>query len=62
LVIKKKHYLNIDKKDPLHALTEEIFKIIDSRKSQEIIASKRVTDIYMFVLTIKIMFAACFLD
>jgi len=56
LVIKKKHYLNIDKKDPHHALTEEIFKIIDSRESQEIIASKRVTNIHMFVLTIKIMF------
>ncbi len=55
-----KHHLNIDEKDPHYALLKEIFKIIDSRKSQEIIASKRVTNIHMFVLTLKIMFTGMF--
>lgn len=55
-----KHHLNIDKKDPHYALLKEIFKIIDSRKSREIIASKRVTNINMFVLTLKIIFTSIF--
>ena len=34
-----KHRLNLDIKDPNYTLLKEIFKIMDSRKSLEILAS-----------------------
>ena len=34
-----KHRLNLDIKDPNYTLLKKIFKIIDSRKSLEILAS-----------------------
>ena len=38
-MIKMKHRLNLDTKDPNYTLLKEIFKIMDSRKSSEILAS-----------------------
>ena len=34
-----KHRLNLDKKDPKYILLKEIFKIMDSRESKQILAS-----------------------
>jgi len=40
-----KHRLNYSKEDPNYLLLDEIFKIIGSRKSRSIIASKGVKNI-----------------
>ncbi len=57
-----KHHLNYGKEDDNYILLGEIFKIIDSRISQKIIASQKVENIQMFVLSIKIMFLGMFFN
>jgi hypothetical protein len=52
-----KHHLNYDKKDNNYILLGEIFKVIDSRKSQKnhwILWSKK--NINMLILSFKILF------
>ena len=53
-----KHHLNYSKEDPNYILLGKIFKIIGSRKSRTIIASKGVKQINMMILSIKIIFTA----
>ena len=57
-----KHHLNYSKEDPNHILLSKIFKIIGSRKSKTIIASKGVRNINMTILSIKIIFTAIFFN
>ena len=57
-----KHQLNHSKEDPNYILLEKIFKIIGSRKSRMIIASKGVKNINMMILSIKIMFMGMFFN
>jgi hypothetical protein len=57
-----KYHLNYEKEDDNYILLGEIFKIIDSRVSQKIIASREVKNIPMFVLCLKIMFTGMFFD
>jgi len=57
-----KHQLNYSKEDPNYILLEKIFKIIGSRKSRTIIASKGVKNINMMILSIKIIFIAMFFN
>ncbi len=57
-----KHCLNYSKEDPNYILLEKIFKIIGSRKSKRIIASKRVKNTNMMILSIKIIFTAIFFN
>ena len=57
-----KHHLNYSKEDPNYLLLDKIFKIIGSRKSKKIVASKGVKNIEMMILSIKIVFAAIFFD
>ena len=59
---KMKHHLNYSKEDPNYILLEKIFKIIGSRKSRTIIASKGVKNINMMILSIKITFTAIFFN
>ncbi|MDP2835553.1 MAG: transposase [Methanobacteriaceae archaeon] len=57
-----KHHLNYSKEDPNYVLLEKIFKIIGSRKSKTIIASKGVKNINMVILSIKIIFTSIFFN
>lgn len=57
-----KHRLNYSKEDPNYVLLNEIFKIVGSRKSRSIIASKSVKNIEMMILSIKIIFTSIFFD
>jgi len=57
-----KHHLNHSKEDPNYILLEKIFKIIGSRKSRTIMASKGVKNINMMILSIKIIFTAIFFN
>jgi hypothetical protein len=57
-----KHHLNYDKEDPNYILLKKIFKIIDSRKSKTIIASKRVKNVNMMMISIKIIFTSIFFN
>jgi len=57
-----KHCLNYSEEDPNYILLEKIFKIIGSRKSKTIIASKRIKNINMMILSIKIIFTAIFFN
>ena len=46
------HRLNLDIKDPNYTLLKEIFKVIDSRKSEEILASygfKNIKKTYIYL-------------
>lgn len=56
------HHLNINKEDPNYILLEKIFKIIGSRKSEKIMASKGVKNINMMILSIKIIFTSMFFN
>ena len=51
-----KHRLNLDIKDPNYTLLKEIFKIIDSRKSSEILASYGFKNLNKQIITFKIIF------
>ena len=57
-----KHHLNYSKEDPNYILLEKIFKIIGSRKSRMIIASKGIKNINMMILSIKIILTAMFFN
>jgi len=56
------HCLNYSKEDPNYILLKKIFKIIGSRKTRTIIASKGVKNINMMILSIKIIFTAIFFN
>jgi len=62
LAKKMKHHLNYSKEDPNYILLEKIFKIIGSRKSRTIIASKGVKNTNMMIISIKILFTAIFFN
>lgn len=57
-----KHHLNYSKEDPNYILLEKIFKIIGSRKSRTIIASKGVKNINKMVISTKIILTAIYFD
>ena len=57
-----KHHLNYSKEDPNYILLEKIFKIIGSKKSRIIMASKGIKQINMMILLIKIIFTAIFFN
>ena len=48
-----KHRLNLDKKDPNYILLKKIFKIIDSRKSLQILASYGFKNLNKQILHLK---------
>lgn len=56
-----KHRLNYSKEDPKYILLEKIFKIIGSRKSKTIIASKGVKKIKKIIYSTKIFLTAIYL-
>ena len=60
LAINMQHHLNYSKEDPNYILLSKIFKIIGSRKSKTIMASKGIKNVNMMILSIKIMFTAIF--
>ncbi len=55
-----KHKLNLDIKDPNYTLLKEIFKIMDSRKSAEILASCGFKNLNKQIFTFKIIFISMF--
>ncbi|MDR2830242.1 MAG: hypothetical protein LBB45_04280 [Methanobrevibacter sp.] len=55
-----KHHLNYEKENKNYILLGHVFKIIDSRKSEKIIASYCVKNVEMFILCLKIMFTGIF--
>ena len=55
-----KHRLNLDKKDPNYTLLKEIFKIMDSKKSLEILASYGFKNLNKQIITFKIIFISMF--
>ena len=55
-----KHHLNYEKEDDNYIMLGEIFKIIDSKKTEKVIGSYGVKNISMFVLCLKIMFTGMF--
>ena len=55
-----KHRLNLDIKDPNYTLLKEIFKIMDSRKSSEILASCGFKNLNKQIMTFKIIFISMF--
>ena len=57
-----KHHLNYSKEDPNYILLGKIFKIIGSRKSKTIMASKGIKNVNMMILSIKIIFTAIFFN
>ena len=57
-----KHKLNLDKKDPNYIMLKEIFKIMDSRKSQKILASYGFKNLNKQIFTFKIIFISMFFD
>lgn len=57
---KVQHPLNLDKSDPNYILLKEIFKIIDSRKSSQIIASKGIKNNKKFKDMLKTYFISSF--
>ena len=59
-MIKVKHRLNLDIKDPNYTLLKEIFKIMDSRKSVEILASCGFKNLNKQIFTFKIIFISMF--
>ena len=57
-----KHHLNYSKEDPNYILLGKIFKIIGSRKSNTLMASKGIKNVNMMILSIKIVFIAIFFN
>ena len=55
-----KHRLNLDIKDPNYTLLKEIFKIMDSRKSSEILASYGFKNLNKQIFSFKIIFIQMF--
>ena len=62
LAKRMKHHLNYSKEDPNYILLGKIFKIIGSRKSNTLMASKGVKNVNMMILSIKIVFIAIFFN
>ena len=57
---KLKHRLNLDIRDPNYTLLKEIFKIMDSRKSSEILASNGFKNLNKQIFSFKIIFIQMF--
>ena len=57
-----KHRLNLDIKDPNYTLLKKIFKIIDSRKSLEILASYGFKNLNKQIFAFKIIFISMFFE
>ena len=57
-----KHRLNLDKKDPNYILLKEIFKIMDSRESKQILASYGFKNLNRTIFAFKIIFIFCPLE
>lgn len=57
-----KHRLNLDIKNPNYTLLKEIFKITDSRKTFEILASFDFKNLNKQIFVFKIIFISMFLD
>ena len=55
-----KHRLNLDIKDPNYILLKKIFKIIDSRKSLQILASYEFKNLNKQIFAFKIIFISMF--
>ena len=55
-----KHRLNLDKKDPNYILLKEIFKIMDSRESKQILASYGFKNLNRTIFAFKIIFISMF--
>ena len=55
-----KHRLNLDIKDPNYILLKEIFKIMDSRETLEILASFGFKNLNNQIFTFKIIFISMF--
>ena len=55
-----KHRLNLDIKGPNYTLLKEIFKIMDSRETSEILASFGFKNLDKLVFTFKIIFISMF--
>ena len=55
-----KHKLNYDIRDPNYSLLKEIFKIMDSKESTEILASRRFKNLNKQIFTFKIIFISTF--
>ena len=55
-----KHRLNLDIKDPNYILLKKIFKIIDSRKSLQILASYGFKNLNKQIFAFKIIFISMF--
>ncbi len=62
LAINMQHHLNYSKEDPNYKLLSKIFKIIGSRKSKTIMASKGIKNVNMMILSIKVVFTAIFFN
>ena len=62
LAKRMKHHLNYSKEDPNYILLGKIFKIIGSRKSKTLMASKGIKNVNMMILSIKIVFIAIFFN
>lgn len=57
-----KHRLNLDIKDPNYTLLKEIFKIINSRKTFEILPSFGFKNLNKQIFVFKIIFISMFFD
>ena len=55
-----KHRSNLDIKDPNYTLLKEIFKIMDSRKSSQILPSYGFKNLNKQIITFKIIFISMF--
>ena len=55
-----KHKLNLDIRDPNYSLLKEIFKIMDSKESTEILASRRFKNLNKQIFAFKIIFINMF--
>ena len=61
-MIKMKHRLNLDIKDPNYTLLKEIFKIMDCKETSEILASNGLKTLTNKYLHLKSYSSACSLD
>lgn len=57
-----KHRLNLDIKDPNYTLLKEIFKIMNSRKTFEILLSFGFKNLNKQIFVFKIIFISMFFD
>ena len=57
-----KYHLNYNKEDPNYIFLGKIFKIICSRKSKTIMASKGIKNVNMMILSVKIILTTVFFN